>query len=251
MASWSRRRRSLYASVVALFLLIVVGVPAFYFFYKPATCSDGILNGNETGLDCGGGCARLCASAFLSPQVAWTRFEEVAPGLYNIAAYVVNPNTDGEAKKAPYHIALYDNKGILITDFQGSMTLPPHRNALAFHGAMSLGKRIPSKALFEFTGIPDWHKRPDPLSKISITGKEYTEDENSGSLSVTLKNNDVLPLGRMTVYAVLYDGSGNAIGFSKTIIDEISAQGTAIAPFTWPVSRGGKVISIDVLPVSE
>ncbi len=251
MASWSRRRRLTYASVVVIFLLIVVGVPAFYLFYKPPTCMDGLMNGNEQGVDCGGSCVRLCASSFLTPQVAWTRFETVAPELYNIAAYVVNPNTDGEAMNVPYHIALYDSRGILIVDFPGTMTLPPHRNTLAFHGALQIGKRVPAKALFEFTGIPNWHKEQDPLSNITILNKEYIEDEMGGSLLVTLKNNSIKAVGRTSVYAVLYDQSGNALGFSKTVLDEIGPESTAVAPFTWPVNRKGAVISIEVLPVTE
>ncbi len=251
MASWSKRRRWLYTSFITVVLLVVVGVPSFYLFYKPPTCTDGLRNGSEQGIDCGGSCTRLCASGFITPQVAWTRFEEVAPGLYNVAAYVVNQNTDGEAMKVPYHIALYDNKGILITDTPGTMTLPPHRNTLAFKGAISVGKRTPAKALFEFTAIPEWHKRNDPLSKISVVNKEYIEDTNSGSLTVTLKNNDVQPIGRTTVFSVLYDESGNALGFSRTIIDGINPKSTVVAPFTWPTNRDGKVISIEVLPVAE
>jgi hypothetical protein len=251
MASWSRRRRLSYASIVGIFFLIVMGVPAFLIYYKAPSCTDGVLNGTEQGVDCGGKCARLCPSAFLPPQVAWTRFEIIAPELYNIATYVVNPNTDAEARNVPYHIALYDVKGILILDLYGKMTLPPHRNTLAFQGAVNVGKRIPAKVFFEFTSIPDWNKRSDSLSGITVLGKEYTEDDRGGSLLVTLKNNRLSPLGRMSVYAVLYDGSGNALGFSKTIIDEIPGQGTAVAPFTWPTVRHDAVVSIEVLPVAE
>jgi hypothetical protein len=68
---------------------------------------------------------------------------------------------------------------------------------------------------------------------------------------VTLKNNDVHPLDRITVYVVLYDGQGNALGFSKTILDEIAAGAAVVAPFTWPATHDGKVISIEVLPVAE
>jgi hypothetical protein len=49
---------------------------------------------------------------------------------------------------------------------------------------------------------------------------------------------------------VLYDGDGNAIDFSKTVIDSVPANGgTVVAPFTWPVSHNGQVVSIEVLPV--
>ncbi len=251
MASWSKQRKSLYAGIVGVVAIAVIAVPAFLYLYHPPTCSDGVKNGGEQGVDCGGSCSRLCQSSFLPPDAAWTRFEEVAPGLYNEAAYIVNPNTEGEAKNVPYHIALYDDQGILITDQRGIVTIPPHRNALAFQGAVSVGKRVPAKALFEFTAAPDWHKRIDPLSKLVISDKSYTEDESGSYLSVNLLNKSVQPIENVSAYAVLYDKDGNALGFSKTSIDEIGPDETEVAPFTWPINRQGRVISIEVLPVAE
>ena len=175
----------------------------------------------------------------------------MAPGLYNIAAYIVNPNIAGEAVGVPYHFVLYDNRGILITDTNGMVNIPPHRNTLAFQGAVNVGKRIPAKALFEFTVAPNWHKRADPLSAISIGEKNYAEDEGGSSLSVIVKNTSARPLENVSIYAVLYDKDGNALGFSKTSLDEILARGDTLAPFTWPINRQGKVISIEVLPVQE
>lgn len=241
----------MYALVVVIVLIAAIGIPGFLYFYKPPSCFDGVKNGDEQGVDCGGSCERLCETDFLAPDVAWTRFEEVAPNLYNVAAYIINPNVAGEARNVPYHLALYDDRGILITDTTGTVTLPPHRNTLAFQGAIDTGKRVPAKALFEFTAPPDWYRQEDTLSSLTINDKKYNEDESGASLLVTLGNDSVDPIGRLDVYAVLYDKDGNALGFSKTIVDGISGKGTAVAPFTWPQSFNSRVISIEVLPVAE
>ncbi len=251
MSSWSKRRKSVYLIVIAVILIGAVIVPAYLLFYHPPTCSDGIRNGSEQGVDCGGACERLCQNSFLSPSLAWTRFEEVAPSLYNVAAYIINPNTEGEAVNVPYHLSLYDDRGVLITDTNGVVTLPPHRNAIAFQGAINVGQRVPAKALFEFLAPPNWHKRSDPLSAVVVGDKSYVEEESGSSLTVTLKNTSVYALPKIAVYAVLYDKDGNALGFSKTYIDEIPPKGNGLAPFTWPLSRNGKVISIEILPVQE
>lgn len=251
MASWSRQRKSIYGLAAVIIILGLVVIPSFLYLYHAPTCFDGAKNGSEQGVDCGGACSRLCQSSFLPPDVAWTRFEEVAPGLYNMAAYIVNPNTEGEADAVPYHIALYDDQGVLITDTRGVVTLPPHRNTLAFQGSISAGKRVPTKALFEFTAAPNWYKQTDLLSKIVISDKSYTEDDSGSYLSVKLLNKDVQPMENVSVYTVLYDKDGNALGFSKTAIDEIAPGDSQIAPFTWPLNRNGAVISIEVLPVKE
>ena len=251
MSSWSQRRKRLYGSVIWLVVIGAIGIPAFYFFYKPATCNDGIQNGNEQGVDCGGSCERLCPSAFLAPQIAWTRMQNVAPGLYNVAAYIVNPNTSAVALSVPYHVVIYDNQGIEITEYTGTVTLPPHRNTLAFSPAVKIGERTPSKALFEFTEAPNWQSAKDPLSSITIGKKTYSEDDTGSSLTVAINNTGINQIGKTDVYAILYDKDGNALGFSKTILDSIPAYGSVVAPFTWPTSQNGAVISIEVLPVAE
>lgn len=251
MATWSSRRKSAYGFSVLIILVLLVGVPAFFLFYKAPTCSDGKQNEGEQGIDCGGPCVKLCPSAFLPPEVIWTKSEQVAPGIYNVAAYVVNNNLDGGAYDVPYEMSLFDAEGVLITTEDGSMTVPPHRNTLAFQGSVSTEKRTPAKAIITL-GSPNWVKQIDQLGELAITDKKYSEDWDSSSLQVTLQNNAVTPYTNLSVYVVLYDGQGNAIDFSKTAIDSIPPNGgTVVAPFTWPVSHNGNVISIEVLPVLE
>lgn len=251
MASWSRQRRFLYATAVIVALVAAVGIPGFFYFYKAPTCFDGIKNGNELGIDCGGSCVKLCANAFLSPVVSWARFDKVTTGLYNVAAYVMNPNTSAGAANVPYHIALYDDQGVIITDVYGTVTLPPHRNTLAFQSSVNTVARMPARALFEFTAAPDWISASDTLSPLQIVDKRYNEDASGSSLQVTLRNGSANPIGRLSVYVVLYDSSQNEVGFSKTVIDGIPAGADAIAPYTWPEDRHGAVVSIEALPVAE
>ena len=251
MSSWSRRRKSIYALIAAVVLIAAVGVPGFLHFYKAPTCSDGVQDGDEQGVDCGGSCERLCQSAFLAPSVAWARFAEVAPHLYNLGAYIINPNIAGEAQNVPYHIALYDDQGIPIIDTTERSHCRRIGIRLRSRAQSILGARVPAKALFEFTAPPDWYIQDDTLQPLTIGDKKYSEDQDSASLLVTLGNSGVDPIGRITVYTILYDKDGNALGFSKTIVDGIPGKGTAVAPFTWPQSFNGQVISIEVLPVAE
>lgn len=241
----------MYGGVAIATVVIIVAVLIIKLLYTAPSCSDGVKNGNEQGPDCGGSCQKLCPSAFLSPIVNWTRFEQVAPHLYNVATYIVNPNIDGEARNVPYHVQLYDNRGVIITEYDSTVTLPPHRNILALKGAVDMQERIPVKAFFEFTEAPNWTRDNDHLTSLFVVDKQYSEDEDGSSLIVTLKNKSAEMIGKISVYAVLYDKDGNSIGFSKTIIDDINANATAIAPFTWPINRQGAVVSIEVLPVAE
>lgn len=251
MSSWANKRKWIYVSIFIVVIFGLIGVPAFFIFYHAPTCTDGILNGDESGVDCGGSCVRLCQSAFLSPSIAWTRFERLAPKLYNVATYIINPNTEAEAKNVPYRMSVYDARGILIIEIKGTVTLPPHRNTVAFKGAVNVGEIVPAKVSFEFTAAPQWVKTADTLSAIAVIDKKYTEDDVGSSLIVTLKNNSVRTIYKTAVAAVLYDKDNNALGFSKTYIDGIYPEATTQASFTWPINRKGSVISLEVLPVAE
>lgn len=250
MASWASKRKLVYGSAATLVVLVLVVLPAFIYFYKPATCADGLKNQNERGVDCGGSCVRLCQSDFLPPLVSWVKFEEVAPELYNVAAYIINKNIEGRASNIPYLMSLYDNRGILIVQEQGSMTIDPHRNSLAFEGSVSVGKRIPAKAVFEFLSAPRWYKARDVLTDLVISDKRYEDHENGSSLEVVIENPTLHEYTDLSVFVVLYDSSGNAIGFSKTFIDRIAPGTKEVAPYTWPINRGGKVATIEVMPIA-
>ncbi len=260
--SWSSHRKFIYGGGVSVLLVLIIIVTVFSLFYKKPTCFDNIRNGGEQAVDCGGACQKLCQSAFLPAKIKWggAKYEKVAGGLYNVASYIVNPNTDVAAVNVPYKFALFDARGILITERQGIMTLPAHRNVLAFEPAVDVGKRIPAKVTFEFLAAPEWFKSHDALDGLAIIDKKYSEDEKNSSLEVTLENRSLLPYKNITVSTVLYDAKDNAIGFSRTHIDELvpkADQGRQenlqqmqeVAGFTWPVSRQGRVTSIEVLPM--
>ncbi len=251
MESWSKRRRFIYAAIFLVLIGAGIGIPSYLFFYKAPTCYDGKKNGNELGIDCGGSCEKLCPSAFLTPGVSWTRFEEVAPHTYNVAAYIVNPNPTVHAVATPFRVTLYDAQAIPVAIANGVVTIPAGRNTLAFAGAVSTGLQTAVRASFQFTGIPDWsYDTRLPLS-VAVIDQKYTEGSSTSALQLTLANQGSAQVDNVTVFAILEDKDKNAIDFSKTVIDSIPPQKTALAPFTWPISHHGQAVSIEVLPVAE
>ncbi len=250
MATWATKRKIEYVSITLAVLILFVGVPAFFYFYTPPTCSDGIQNQGEKGIDCGGPCKRLCQSDFLPAVVLWTDSEKIAPGLYNLAAYIENPNINAAAVNVPYQFSAYDSDGVLIIQVRGLVTIPPNRNTLAFLGAVDMGKRRPAKGgvTFSFLQPPTWHVSHDGLAKLAVLDKQYSEDTNGSSLQVSLKNTGLLPFTNVSVFSVLADADGNHLAFSKTFIDQIAAGDQVMAPFTWPFSNNGKVVTQEILP---
>ena len=83
-------------------------------FNKALTCTDGIQNGNETGVDCGGSCPNACLSQVDSVSVLWARAFQVIPGRYNAVAYIVNHNKNTAVQKISYRFRFSDANNFYI-----------------------------------------------------------------------------------------------------------------------------------------
>src|SRR3989338_6097159 len=109
MNQWSRRRKTFIFSIILLFVIVVIGLPAFLFFYRTPTCFDSKQNGDETGVDCGGSCQKLCTAESLPLILKGDpRVLELADNTFEVAALIENPNINGEIYRAAYTLKLYD-----------------------------------------------------------------------------------------------------------------------------------------------
>ena len=111
MSVWSAKRRFLYGGSFIL-ALILVGAGVFWrVFYHAPTCSDNTKNGNETGIDCGGNCLKICTPDALKPVVLWAKIFNISGDLYTAVAFVQNPNINSKNPSAEYHFSIFDENG--------------------------------------------------------------------------------------------------------------------------------------------
>lgn len=250
MATWSRRRKTSYALFVLALFVIFVGIPAFKAFYVKPTCTDGIQNQNEQGVDCGGSCAVICSTSFIPAKTLWTRADKTADGFYNLGAYIVNRNTDAAVTKAPYIFKVYDTEGILIGERRGSVTIAPYRNVLAFEAAFPTGKKIPSRVTFEWLGELAWKEAEDTGLGLVIRNRNFTQDSTGPRIDAEIVNSTLYRIDDIELYVIMYDEKGNTLGFSKTVIDEIPRGGMYPAAFTWAFPRSSAVTTIEIIPIA-
>ncbi len=122
--SWSSRRRSLYFLIFFIAVAAIAGGILYSFFYEAPTCTDGIQNGMEEGVDCGGGCPIICSFSAAEPIVHFSRLFEIIPGVYTVVALVENPNPSVAAYDLPYTFKLRGTDSILVKEEKGVMYLP-------------------------------------------------------------------------------------------------------------------------------
>ncbi|MDE1874771.1 MAG: hypothetical protein KGI79_03255 [Patescibacteria group bacterium] len=249
MASWSARKYGYLLIFVAAVAAIIV-IPAYFLFHKAPTCFDGIQNGGETGIDCGGPCARLCPADYAAPKVLWSYSIQVVPGVYNALAYVENSNPTVEAPAVPYLFRLYDAQGGFIAERSGSTFVPAGQPFAVFEGGIETGNRIPAATTFEFTSLPQWRVgsvltalRTVDANLVQGPSPKAEIDVQNMSVDQTFSNVDAV--------IVLYDKDNNRVSFSKTVIDSIGPGETKTLYYTWPAAFPESIVRTEVLYIAH
>lgn len=245
MTIWATRRKTLYTGIFFTLLVLFVGVPAFLTFYTKPTCTDGIQNQDERGVDCGGKCLKLCPLDYASPVTVWETFTKVVPGIYNVATLLENPNLSVGSKPAHYIFKLYDKEGILIVERKGSTSVPVGSKFVVFENSLLTGERVPVRATFEFDSPFDWSSDFRKML-YRIDSVDISSNTNSTLVAGRIVSQGPVPFGKSEAVAVLYDKDGNVISFSKTILDSVYPNFAYPVSFTWPSLVQDTVVKTDI-----
>jgi hypothetical protein len=238
MLPWATKRQLMYAGGVALFVLAVVALVSLVFFYKPPSCSDGVMNQKEEGIDCGGECTHLCQAPRVS--ALWARSVKVAPGVYHAVAMVKNPESNAGSLRLPYTFSLYSAENTLIAERDGVMVLEPGEIVPLFEPNVITGERTPARTFLTFhQGV--WEKMERTPVPISIDSEFL--DQNNLTLSARISNVNPTAVERAILTALLYDSADVLVAASQTVLTELPPRGQKQVTFTWqepfipPVAR--------------
>lgn len=234
--SWASQRQFTYltgALLVVAGLLFVILYPKLH---KAPTCTDGKQNGQETGVDCGGGCNLYCKDEVSKPLVLWSRAFPVTGSVYNLLAYVENQNKAASVPDVNYEFRVYDEGGKLIGRREGHTFIPPNQHFAVFEARFDAGTSIPKNTTFEFVGNMNWLKKDPVVQRLPIKIDRVTIGDNTDTPTLTarINNESIYDLPEFDVITILYDENKNAIAVSKTHKDYLKAGTTLPLLFTWP-----------------
>ena len=233
MLSWSQRRKYKIIGGVVLALLIFFVIPSFIILRDKPTCSNGVRDEGEKGVDCGGVCILLCKGNARAPVVRFSRVLKVSQGVWNSVTLLENKNLDSGWRSAPYTLKIYDDNNLIVAERHGELYIPPKNVFTVFEGGIDVGKREPTRATFEFTSPARFERMtPDPV--INIRSKRFVQSIDGSRLDVSLYNPSRIDIGRFELSALLFDSTGNVFAASATVEDEIHSLSTLNLSFTWP-----------------
>ena len=244
-----RFKRQLVIFLIIIGILILGGVFLFNSGGQ-ANCFDGRKNGDETGVDCGGSCQLACAAEAKPLLVRFSRPFQAAPGVYNAVSYVENPNPKEAIYKIDYEFRLYDNSDILIAERNGSTYIPPNQRIAIFETDIRTFQRVPTRADFQFLNDPQWITINQAAINLPVTvnDEKIFSVDGSPKLSAIVRNDSLYILNDLTVAAILYDDSGNAVAASKTLIESIGPKENQSLLFSWNSPFEKEPVRIEIIP---
>jgi hypothetical protein len=253
MFSWAFRRRFLYLSI--LFLIIVPPIALFTyfeFFKKEPSCMDGIKNQNEHGPDCGGICRVACAYEVQAyPTIQWSRPYYVSKGIYNLVAYLQNPNTGHISLPVKYVFNVYDDQNVLIQSKEGSVAFPTTKLFPIFTPAFNTGELIPKRVSFEFIEPITWLEYDGERPELEVIERNLMKENEAPIIEATIRNKTLHTYTNVEVVAIVYDAEGNGFAASRTFIDTIGDREDVKVRFTWPEPFTASSSKIEIIPKLE
>ncbi|MHB1163567.1 MAG: hypothetical protein ACYCZZ_03570 [Minisyncoccota bacterium] len=249
--SWATRRRIIILLILGAVGIALLAILSITVFYKAPSCSDGIQNQDETGIDCGGSCPYLCTAQVYPPTVLFTKALLKDGGRTDIIASIENVNAGVAAKDVPYTVTLYGAGQVLVQQVTGTLDLPPSTSVPVFIPGIPSGNQKTVRAFLTIASTsPKWFTMTsDSRTKPVVSNITLSGSSSSPRVDAVLTNASVTALTDVPVVVIVHDTQGEVIAASRTILPTIPAQGQATATFTWNSAFAGVPAEIDVLPV--
>lgn len=237
--SWSAKRQLMIISGIAVIAVIILAIIIYPKIVKDPTCMDGKQNGTESGVDCGGICAKVCPFEANSLVVVWSRVFPSVEGYATAVAYLDNKNTDSGAINLPYEFRLFDDQGRIATS-RGTTFIGGHGTSAVVVTQIPVGSRMPIRASFEFLGEPAWvlfnkNMIDTVTANLVIDHVEIRDQKTAPKISATINNNSSYELPAMDVIVIVYNGEGEALDASTThLFEPTKGNSSREVFFTWP-----------------
>lgn len=250
--SWAARRRFFILLTLGAIIIAFTAIVSIATLYKAPSCTDGVQNQGEAGIDCGGPCAYLCISSEQPPTVLFTQsFTDTTTGRTVVVASVENKNTNAAAKSVPYRVTIYGARQTLIQSIPGTLDLPPGATVTVFIPSIVSGRQVVTNAFLDIdTASIKWvTMTTDPRIVPGVSNTIQGGSLDAPRIDATLVNGSVSALANVKVVVLVRDARSNVIAASGTVVPSIPAQGSATATFTWNTAFPGVPASIEVVPV--
>lgn len=231
---WATRRRTIILLILLCLFLVLVVLPYWLSHREIPSCTDQKQNQEETGVDCGGPCTRLCKEESTPLAIVWTRVFTIRPGVYDVVAQLENKNFSAGMPRLFYTARLFDENGEILAEKRGETFVEPGQRFFIFAGGLLTGDKIAARGELTIDREDYWIRTGAGSVPFSITDEVLIGTDRAPKLTALLHSNSPETLRDIEIVAVVYDSDGKPIGASATKVEKLDRGGTQPLVFTWP-----------------
>jgi len=230
-----------------IYLAIVLGIGWWgYRLFVPApTCSDGVQNGGEDGVDCGAkACGRLCAPAVKPLDEPVTRLLENSDGSWDVLAVLENPNAAYGTARVDYVLTVSDASGTELAVRRGQTYVNPAQPHHLVFPLGKLGARPASAVLQLDQGGIEWAALEIDAAgsvEFAVRGDTLATATASVRYEANVINRSRFDFQNIDVTVLLYDASGKTVGAGSTIVRTLLTGEERGFVVDWPFAVPGAV----------
>ena len=233
----ARTQKQLIIGLILILILGGIGYGIYADLVTRASCTDGIKNGKEEGVDCGIlACGKACEPAIMPINVISSKFLQVGAGDYDFVAQVSNPNISYGASRVEYNLG----------SSSGSFYILPGQTKWVVLTALKIPNGVQGIRLVIKNA--QWEKLDLPSNAVNfvIRSKNYGSIKNGSELSGSLFNNSNFDFDKVDVAVILFDDTDNIVGVNKTDIRTFVSKSERGFNVAWPFALPGNVARQDV-----
>lgn len=232
-----RLQKQLIIGLVFLLILSGIGYGIYLGLAPKISCTDGIQNGKEEGIDCGTlACGKVCEPAIMPIKIISSQFLQVGPGDYDFVAQLNNPNVFYGATRMEYTLG---------SNFGSSYILPGQTKWLVLT-ALKIPNGVEGVQLVIKNA--QWEKldMPDNAVNFVLRRKDYHLIQKGSALEAVLYNDSNFDFDKIDVAVILFDDEGKIIGVNKTDIRTLVSKSERGFNVVWPFALPGNAVRQDV-----
>ncbi len=213
---------------LAIFGLIGYGIYSKNTVVQP-TCSDGIRNQNETGVDCGGACVSCSVKNLKEMRPGTVTIFNLESGRAVFLGTIVNPNEGYIARNISYTLVVSDKTGYPVEHISGNDTVFPLEKRYIFSAdARTKVQNIGSVKIEIASSSVQWETFYDTLKPDMriIFGPNFSDEEKTVRVSGTVRNESSFSVNKVKIIALFFDKYDDELFASQWTTAEFSGSDT-------------------------
>lgn len=244
-----RNQKQLIIGIAYGILAVTLIWGGYFLFRTQPTCTDGLKNQNEQGVDCGGVCSLQCVRSVETNalEVKESALLYSTPDRFDVLVAVHNPNDEAGASSFHYRMELKDAAGTTVAVREGnSFILPQETKYLPEINVSAPQAKTVSVTFsdYQWQRFSGYQERPD----ITVSKKSYESISSGvgfGKAFGIVKNGSPFDFRSIRVKVVLRDVSGNPVGVNTTEMRTVTAGDVRDFMLIWPTAFPGTVDHIE------